>query len=229
MDLSFLQLMNGVQSLPSRLYTNQQQPSPLVPSMFSSFLEEQMDEFQLNPAPVRNMGLFLDPTLALRIAELQTNTSSATLENLSPSLSQKQALDQSWTSTLPDRELRFQPFIESASKKYNIDPKLIHSVIKHESNFNPNAKSHAGAAGLMQLMPSTARMLNVQNLYDPQQNIDGGAKYLRQMLDRYDGDVRLALAAYNAGPGNVDRHNGIPPFKETQAYVPRVYNSYMNA
>jgi soluble lytic murein transglycosylase-like protein len=112
--------------------------------------------------------------------------------------------------------------IEKAAKKYHLSEKLIKSVIRTESNFKPDAVSPAGAQGLMQLMPSTARELGVNDPFDIQQNIDGGAAYLRRMLDRFGQNLRLALAAYNAGPGTVEKYNGAVPFRETREYVDRV-------
>jgi len=117
---------------------------------------------------------------------------------------------------------RINQAVETAAQKYNLNPNLIKSVIKAESSFNPYARSNAGAEGLMQLMPSTARALGVSNSFDINQNIDGGAKYLREKLDQFNGNISLALAAYNAGPNAVIRYNGIPPYTETQNYVKKV-------
>ncbi len=116
--------------------------------------------------------------------------------------------------------------VQQAAEKYNLDPKLVEAVIKVESNFKSNAISKKGAVGLMQLMKATATDLGVSNRYDPRQNVFGGARYLRMMLDRFDGDTKMALAAYNAGPRAVEKHQGIPPFKETQDYVLKVLRNY---
>lgn len=117
--------------------------------------------------------------------------------------------------------------INEVSNKYDVDPKLIEALVKQESGFNPNAKSKAGALGLMQLMPSTAKGLGVTDPMDVRQNIEGGVKYVKSMLDRFNGNVILALAAYNAGPNAVKRYDGVPPYKETQNYVRSILANYL--
>ncbi|HYL16831.1 MAG TPA: lytic transglycosylase domain-containing protein [Terriglobales bacterium] len=116
--------------------------------------------------------------------------------------------------------------IEQAASRHNLDPNLVRAVVKVESDFNPNAVSRKGAMGLMQLMPNTARQLNVTNPFDPEQNVDAGVRHLKRLLESYGGDVKLTLAAYNAGQGAVARSAGIPRFTETRKYVKRITDLY---
>ena len=136
-----------------------------------------------------------------------------------------QGADPAQVQLLPHLESVIQP----AAAKYGLDPNLVAAVIWAESSGDPNAVSKKGARGLMQLMPATARALGVGNVLDPAQNVDGGSHYLRQMLDEHDGDLSLALAAYNAGPDAVRQYGGVPPYPETRDYVGRVMRVYERA
>lgn len=118
-----------------------------------------------------------------------------------------------------------KPMIQQAAMRAGIEPGLLDALVAAESSYDPNARSSAGAMGLTQLMPETAKSLGVTNPFDPAQSLNGGANYLAKMIDKY-GDLRLALAAYNAGPGTVDRYGGLPPYRETQNYVQKVLAMY---
>jgi len=132
-------------------------------------------------------------------------------------------------AAVPARPSNFATTIAEAGKRNELDPALLSAVIRQESGFQPRAVSSAGAIGLMQLMPQTARELGVRDPFDPEQNVDGGARYLRGLIDRYHGRLDLALAAYNAGPGAVDKYGGVPPYPETRAYVKNILSSYRSA
>jgi soluble lytic murein transglycosylase-like protein len=124
---------------------------------------------------------------------------------------------------------RLSGIVGDAARRYEVDPLLVNAVIRQESGFRADAVSKAGAMGLMQLMPATAKALGVRNPFDPRQNVEAGTALLRQLLDRYGGNVELALAAYNAGPEAVDKYGGVPPYPETQSYVRSIMQAYREA
>ena len=119
-----------------------------------------------------------------------------------------------------------EKIVKEASERHNVDPALVRAVIETESNWNPSAYSRKGAGGLMQLIPTTAQRYGASDIFNPQQNVDAGVRHLKSLLERYNGNLELALAAYNAGEGAVDRAHGVPAFRETQNYVQKVQNAY---
>lgn len=125
-----------------------------------------------------------------------------------------------------DKEVAYHDYIIEAGQRHQVDPALIKAIIQAESGYNPKAVSRQGAKGLMQLMPDTAKELGVQDIFDPQHNIEGGVKYFRFLMDEFDGEVRLALAAYNAGLYKVKKYDGVPPFNATRRYIQKVMKYY---
>jgi soluble lytic murein transglycosylase-like protein len=130
------------------------------------------------------------------------------------------------TVCIDKKELLYLPLIQQTSERHQVDPALVKAIIMAESGFNPNAVSEKGAKGLMQLMPKTAKALGVKDCFNPEHNIEGGVEYFKKLLNQFDGDVELALAAYNAGSRRVRQYQGVPPFKATRYYVKKVFEYY---
>jgi|GEM_PF-1905995 len=195
MNIDQIKAMMEIQALRQFNTKNNLEEDNSFSLIFQELLQSQSSSFDMLNPSVRNNGTYIS------VQDVKyTNRSEGTNEEL-------------------------KTIIEKAADTYKLPIKLIEEVIRKESNFNVRAVSHAGASGLMQLMPSTAKSLGVKNIFDPFENVMAGSKYLRNMLDKYNGNLELALAAYNAGPGNVEKYQGIPPFEETRKYVRSILSS----
>jgi soluble lytic murein transglycosylase-like protein len=173
----------------------------------------------------RRVFINSDPTPAVRVTKTSLR-GFVSATGASPHTAQTLPASPELRATELANRQKIEVMIREVSARYNVDPALIRSVIETESNWNSQAISRKGALGLMQLVPGTARQLGVNNAFDPKQNLDGGVRYLHTLLERYNGDLDRTLAAYNAGPGAVDRARGVPRYRETREYVQKVTDSY---
>lgn len=250
MDIKSMSTLLQIQALQT-LGSTQSNPlqADSSSSFFSSMIQDMMKDYSQNNmfggvqslAPSAQQTTYLD---ALRY-QGDTKLPSAMMSMLNSSAVQNnpsvaQALQKLTASSTDFSQVmgsttftgalaganQFAPIIKKAANTYGVPEKLIAAIMKQESNFNPTVVSHAGAQGLMQLMPGTARYVGVTNPFDNEQNIMGATKYISQMLKQHGNNPTMALAAYNAGPGNVAKYGGIPPFKETQNYVKKVLGYY---
>jgi hypothetical protein len=206
-------------SLPVAEVSNQ----PFEPSVFDDMFDHNFESSQEVNSISINTVTEHDTA---RISHLVASVERVTPASLNP-FSQKPAeKNKKATASKPKKprpEDRFIPIIMEAAQKYQVDPDIIKAIIKAESGYNPKAVSNRGAKGLMQLMPRTAKSLGVVDLFCPEQNILGGVKYFKKLLDQFNGDIKLALAAYNAGSRKVRKYKGVPPFKTTRLYIKKVF------
>lgn len=214
----YSQISNRVNSLNTQVEA-QNPLDAIYPNKNSNV---QSFENVLQASAKSNFGtLLLDPKLKQVNANIVSQSPQVNLTNALTEATALQANSQNASKS------QILNVVSQVAKKYDVDEKLVQALIKQESGFNPKAKSKSGAIGLMQLMPATAKSMGVKDPYNTVQNVEGGVKYLKSMLNKYNGNVILALAAYNAGPGAVDKYSGVPPYKETQNYVKNILANYL--
>lgn len=198
---------------------------------FLPYIVMELAALGVNPKSTATTSTASLPTTTLpqRITTLPSSNQTSTTPSLPAAtggFGYKSYNDMTFGIFTKSYESKYDDIINEMGKKYNVDPKLLKCIIKQESDFNSNSLSSAGAAGLMQQMPANAQEYNVTDRFDPSQSIAAGAQEIKKNLKRYNGNLSLALAAYNAGPGNVDKYGGVPPFSETQNYVKQIFKTY---
>lgn len=221
-----------IDGFKNKIYGNNQNLNPMdtiyPQNRASSNDPNSFENILKSSIPTTEFGNLLLGSQGMKVnASLLKNQQTQTLTNAIQELSSANNNISELNSGSINSKAQILDMVTMISDKYGVDDRLVKALIRQESGFNPNAKSKAGAMGLMQLMPATAKSLGVQNAFNPVQNVDGGVRYLKSMLERYNGNIILALAAYNAGPGAVDKYSGVPPYQETQNYVKNILANYL--
>lgn len=214
------QVNNNVQKSLDTIYPPSSSNVEAFEKVLSSTKQTNFGSLLLNPSLKVNGNIYSDTSNDI-------STSGITNETLLRAINEVNEARRDFTQPQISSKSQILDMVNQVARNNGVDEKLVQALIKQESGFNPNAKSKAGAMGLMQLMPATAKALGVSDPFNPTQNVEGGVKYLKSMLNRYNGNVILALAAYNAGPNAVDKYDGVPPYKETQNYVKSILANYL--